>query len=495
MRGPAYVLWPALAVVILGGCAVGPDYKRPAPFVSSTAGTNDSVWKPATPSAHLPRGAWWGIFRDPDLDRLERLAGTNNQDLAASMASLEQARALVAVSRSEFFPQVSANPGDNLQRTSANQFLQGRPAGTSYTYHTFTAPLEAGWELDLWGRIRRRVEGARARLSAAGDDLETLRLAIQSEIASDYFLVRTLDTEYHLLETMIDVFQRSLDLTRNRRLGGVASDLDVSQAETQVKTTEAQLPEVKLRRTQAMHALATLCGQAAFAFSLADSTEAVVDPPELPTALRSELLERRPDIAAAERRVAAANADVGVAQSAFYPHVQVNGLAGFQSISIGTLFNWPSRIWAVGPSLELPLFTGGRNRAQLTVARQAYEETVARYRQTVLGAFQEIEDQLAAQELLATEERAQEAALLSARKTLEVASNRYRAGLVTFLEVATAQSAALTEERTVVQLKAQRLAACVALIKAAGGSWQGSDSPVAANGIGATPVAASVAVR
>lgn len=463
-----------VVVVLLGGCMVGPDYQRPAALgtnalpaaFAETTATNLGDWKPAVPAAHLPRGAWWELFGDTELNRLETLATVCNQQLAAAVANFQQARALVSIARAELLPQLSVAPSYSRQRTSQNS-----AAGQSATFHNFSVPLEAGWELDLWGRVRRAVEGARARLIAAADDLESAKLAIQAEVAIDYFSLRALDVQHTLFAETITTYQRSLQLTQNRHQSGIASEYDVSLAETQLKSTEAQLPAVDLQRANLRHALATLCGQPAATFTLSTAQTILTNGPNIPRAVPSELLERRPDIAAAERRMAAANADVGLAAAAFYPRVVLSGLAGFQSLDAGTLFNWPSRVWSVGPSLQMPLFTGGRNRAQLAAARAAYEATVANYRQTVLSAFQEVEDQLAAQRLLAEEYEAESAALKSARRTLEISNVRYKGGVITYLEVAIAQSAALAHEQTVVQLRASRLAASVALIKALGAGW------------------------
>jgi len=478
------LLAPFFLLGLLAGCAIGPDYhlpaaigtnRMPAAFAGAAALTNMGNWKPAEPSAHLPRGVWWEIFGDSELNRLETAATEANQDLAVAFSRFEQARALVNVARADLFPQASATPSLTRQRTSVNMVDRGQASGVSHTYNTFTVPLDASWELDLWGRVRRQVEAARALLSAASDDLEAAKLAVQTEVATDYFVLRAMDAEYVLLQQTAEAYRRSLELTRNRRQGGIASDLDVAQAETQLTTTEAQLPAVDLQRAKLRHALGTLCGQVASGFEPAPAQGALTSSPAIPISLPSELLERRPDIAAAERRMAAANAEVGVAQTAFYPRLLFQGAAGFQSIDASTLFDWPSRFWAVGPSLELPLFTGGRNRAQLAAARSAYNSAVGSYRKTVLVAFQEIEDQLAAQRLLAAELDAENAALASARRTLEIANNRYKTGLVTYLEVATAQSAALAHERTVVELGDQRLSASVALIKALGGGWNANE--------------------
>jgi multidrug efflux system outer membrane protein len=282
--------------------------------------------------------------------------------------------------------------------------------------------------------------------------------------------LRALDAESALLRRSIEVFRKSLELTQNRRAGGIATDLDVAQAETVLKSTQAQLPATMLQRAQFQHALAVLTGQPASTFSVSERPLAIT-PPVVPPGLPSELLERRPDVAAAERRMASANANIGVAKAAFFPTIQLNGVAGLESINAGTLFQWPSRLWSIGPSLTLPLFDAGQNNANLRLARATYDETVANYRQSVLSAFADVEDNLAAQSLLATQDEAERDALQAARKQLEIADNRYRAGLVTFLEVATAENTALDTERTTVQLRGQQLVATVALVKSLGGGW------------------------
>jgi multidrug efflux system outer membrane protein len=473
----------------LAGCAVGPDYHRPAALpaqpmpnaftTNGPASTNSLIWKIAEPSDRVSRGGWWRPFADPELDRLETLAVTNNQTLVAAADQFEQARQLAAEARANFFPQISAGGSPNgemiRQRTSFNAPSLGHAANESSTYNTFTAPIYLGWELDLWGRVRRQSESARARYAAAADDLESARLTVTAEVADDYFTVRALDNQQALIVSTIEAYRRSLTLTQNRRRGGIVSDLDVAQAATQLHNAEAQLPAIELNRAQLLHALATLCGQSPVDFGIATNDSALASVPEIPASLPGELLEHRPDIAAAERRMAAANADVGVAQTAFFPAIRLNGVAGYQSVDFNTWFDWPSRLWAVGPSIQLPLFTGGYNRAQLAAARAAYHETVAGYRQTVLNAFAEVEDALAAQRLLARQWTAENEAMIAARRTLEIANHRYNAGLVTFLDVATAQTAALNSESSVVQLEGTRLVSAVNLIKALGCGWQATN--------------------
>lgn len=467
---------------ILAGCAVGPDYHRPAPLPSQSTPknyspdlTNGVQWKVATPAAAQPRGLWWQIFSDSELNRLEALALTNNQNLAAAAARLAQARQLVSAARAEFYPQVNAGgtPGGDIarERTSVNQPVSGLPAGVAHVYNVYTAPIYLGWEMDLWGRVRRLSEAARERYVASADDLESARLDIAAQVADDYFSLQSLNDEYTLIANTIETYRRSLELTENRRHGGVVSDLDVAQAATQLHAAEAELPDIELRRTQTRHALAVICGQSPVDFMVSTNQPKIAGVPAIPPGLPADLLEHRPDISAAERRMAAANADIGVAKAAFFPAVKFNGVAGFQSISAGSLFGWPSRFWAVGPSIDLPLFTGGLNTANLARTRAAYDEIVADYRQTVLGAYGEVEDTLAAQRWLNDEWTAENEAVVAALHALDIANNRYRAGLVTYLDVAAAQTAALTQERAAVELQGARLAACVNLIRALGSGW------------------------
>lgn len=469
-----------LASLLVPGCKVGPEYRRPAALgtnsipsnYSTVTNTDRAQWKTAAPAAHLSRGAWWELFGDSELAHLEALAQANNPQLEVAWARFEQARQQINVSRAGLFPQIDAVPSYNRQRTSFNEPVDGHPAGVAHTYDTFTLPLQAGWELDLWGRVRRLVESARATANASADDLESTKLALQAELATDYFTLRAVEREYDVVVRTAETFQRSLELTVNRRKGGIASDLDVSLAETQLRTAQAELPALQLQRTKLLHAIAALCGEPATGFTLLTQTAQPTADPLVPPGLPSELLERRPDVAAAEQRMASANAQIGVAQSAFYPRVRFDGLAGLQSVSASSWFNWPSRFWSVGPTLDLPLFTGGKNRAQLALSKTAYTETVGSYRQTVLAAFQEVEDQLAAQQQLKAQLVAEAAALESAQRTVGIANNRYKAGLVTYLEVATAQSSALSLERTMVQLQGEKLVTTVGLIKAIGGGWE-----------------------
>lgn len=468
----------AMTGLLAAGCAVGPDYRRPEATAIPAAYTGVSdEWKVAVPQAHLPKGNWWEIFGDPELSRLEVQATEANQDLKAAYARFKQARATADVARSGIFPRVNASFLAIEQRDSENRVVGGKPGET---YDTFTLPFDLSYELDLWGRVRRSVESAKAQAQAVADDVESSRLSIQAEVAANYFAIRALDADKALLLSSIDIYRKSLELVRNRRAGGMVSDLDVAQAETILKNTESQLPDNALQRAKFEHALAVLTGQNPSLFHLPErplDVAPLVLPPDLP----SELLERRPDIAGAERRMAAANANIGVATAAFFPTIKFGATAGFQTgdlnanRNMSNLLEWPSRFWAIGPSVTLPLFQGGQLRANLSQAEASYEETVAKYRQTVLAAFADVENNLAAEHLLVNQYEQVSAASKSANRQLEIASNRYNAGLVTYLEVATAQNTTLGIERTAMRLRGQQLVAVVSLVKALGGGWERGD--------------------
>jgi NodT family efflux transporter outer membrane factor (OMF) lipoprotein len=436
------------------------------------ASTPAGDWKTAEPSAQLPRGKWWELYHDPELNRLEELAATNNQQVAMALANFAQAHAAVSVARADFWPALDATPSATRQHASANASSTSAAGDRGVTFNRFNVSADASWELDLWGRIRRQVESARASFTASDDDLESVKLSVQAEVAMDYFTLRALDAQSDLLAQTSGAYERALALTRNRHQAGIASDLDVALAETQLKSAQAQIPAVDLQRAQLRHALAVLCGQVATAFALTPNTVASTNLPAIPVAVPSEWLESRPDISAAERRMAAANANIGVAKAAFYPRVLLNASGGFESVSASDLFTWPSHLWAIGPTLQLPLFTGGRNRAQLESARAIYDGTVATYRQTVLTAFQDVEDELAAQGLLAQQLNEEGAALSAAQRTLDISTNRYKAGVEQYLDVIVAQASALAHQLSVVQLNGQKLAASVSLVKAMGAGWQ-----------------------
>jgi multidrug efflux system outer membrane protein len=459
------------------GCEVGPDYKRPeataipGAYRVASIYTNGS-WKVAEPRGEMPKGNWWGMFNDPELNDLETQAANANPSLKAAVARFDEAREQLNVTRAGLFPSVDLEGSAVRQRISPNapSAQTGGPIGTPQTYNDFTIPLNFTYEVDIWGRVRRSVEFARAQMQASADDLATINLDIQAEVAVDYFNLRALDTEMAVLRSSIHVFSRSLDLTISQRRGGIATDLEVAQAQTVLKTTEAQLPSVALQRAQFEHALALLAGQPAPSFRIPEQPLNVV-PPRIPAGLPSELLEQRPDISAAERSMAAANANIGVAKAAFYPAIILNGLGGFESVDAGSVFNASSRLWSFGPTLTLPIFEGGRLRAGLQLSQATYDEMVNNYRETVLTAFSEVEDSLAAQSLLADQYLAESDALVAARKQLEVSNTQFRDGLITYLDVATAESTELTVEFSTVQIRGQQLVAAVTLIKSLGGGW------------------------
>jgi len=466
----------AVALVAAAGCSVGPDYVRPA---AETPGaykemTGDGEWKPAQPGDGSVRGPWWEVFGDPTLNSLEAEVSISNQNVLVAEAQFRQARALVLAARSQFFPTATIGAGYTRSRPSATLASSiGPPQGAS---NDFILPLDVSWDIDVWGRIRRNVEGNRANAQASAGDLEATRLLFQSELAQDYYLLRTLDAQRALLDAAIAAFQTSLQLTRNRYAGGIASAADVAQAETQLKTTQAQATDLGVQRAQLDHAIAILIGRPPAAFGIAVAPLPAT-PPAIPVGLPSELLERRPDVAAAERRVAAANAQIGVAVAAYYPTVTLSATAGFESGSIAKWFMWPSRFFSVGPAVTETVFDGGLRSAQTASARAAYDASVAGYRESVLGAFQDVEDNLAALRILETEAREQDEAVRAAERSLALTTNQYRAGIVSYLNVVIAQTAALTSEQTAVGIKGRRLNASVLLIKALGGGWSADQLP------------------
>ncbi|GAO01478.1 efflux transporter outer membrane subunit [Anaeromyxobacter sp. PSR-1] len=466
--------WALLALVALTGCMVGPNYVRPVatePMPESFSGGRD-LWKTAAPRDALARGDWWSIFGDAELDRLEALALEGNQRLHAAAARLEQARASADVARSGLFPRIGAGAAASRQHDSEDRPLAttGVAAGKAFTYDNFSVPFDLSWELDLFGRQRRQLEGARARAGSEVAELAAVRLAVTAEVAADYFAARSLDDERTLLVRGVESFRRALDLVQARRKAGLATDLDLAQAETALRSAEALLPPNALTRARFEHALAVLTGQPAPLFHLAEGRndhEAPLVPPGLP----SDLLERRPDVAAAERRMAAANAGIGFAEAAYYPSLRLGATAGTQSIDVSSLFSASSFLWAFGAAASLPVFQGGQQQAAVRAARGAWDEAVARYRDTVLTAFAEVEDNLVAQQLLGEEYERLAAAAAAARLQETLAVQRYEHGLISYLPVVTAQSLAFERDRAVIRSRAQRAAAAVALIKALGGGW------------------------
>jgi len=462
----------SLTVLFLcSACTVGPEYNRPSAPVP-TAYKEDSNWRPAQPSDTAIRGKWWEIFGDAPLNALEEQVNVSNQSLKAAEAQFLQARALIRLSRAGYYPTLTVSPSAARIRESGNEPFAG-PLSAGVTQNDFMIPFDAAYEPDVWGRVRRTVENARAGAQASAADLETVRLSLHSELALDYLQARSLDAEIALLSSTVNSYQRALELTESRYKGGVASQVDVAQAKTQLETTRAQAIDLQAQRAQLEHAIAALVGKPASEFTLPVSP-LTASPPSVPLGLPSQLLERRPDIAAAERRMSAANANIGVARSAYFPAIGLNVAGGFNSLIITTLIQGPSSFWSVGAAVMETLFEGGQRRAATEQARAAYDETVASYRQTVLTAFQEVEDNLAALRVLELEAATQRDAVDAAEHSLALSNTRYRGGVTSYLEVTTAQSTALLDERVAVQIQGRRMTACVLLIKALGGGWDAS---------------------
>jgi len=463
-----------LAALLLGGCMVGPDYTKPSAPMTPTYKEADG-WKAAEPSDHLPRGQWWGIFRDPELDALEEQIAAANQNLRIAEARLREARAMVRFNRAALFPTISASAGASSIRESSNRpFLtSGVTPGSS---GDIGLSLDLSYEIDLWGRVRRTVAAARHEAQATAADLETARLSLQAELAMDYFELRAADAQKQLLDETVKAFEAALRLTTNRFRGGAAPKSDVAQAQAQLDTTRAQATDVTVQRAQLEHAIATLIGKPPAALSLLPRP-LDTRPPGIPAGLPSQLLERRPDIAAAERRVAEANEQIGIAKAAYYPTLMLNASVGFEGTSFGNALNASSLLWAVGASITQTIFDGGRRRATSDVTRAAYDATVAAYRQTTLTAFQQVEDNLAALRILEQEAQEQRRAVESAEQSLQLFTNRYRGGVDNYLQVITAQTVTLTNQRNEIDILRRRMDASVLLVKALGGGWDVSELP------------------
>ena len=475
-------------LLLASACTVGPDYVRPSMFVPDAFKELDG-WKVARPQDALARGPWWEIFGDSQLNALEVRVSISNQNLAVVEAQYRQARALVREARAAYFPTVTLGLGFTRFRQSTT-FTQGSASGSSTSssgtssvggssgqpQSDFMLGLDFSWELDVWGRIRRTVESNRASAQASAGDVEAARLSFQAELAQDYFQLRTLDAQKQLLDETVSDFEKFLRLTQDRFANGVASQADVVQAQTQLKTTQAQAIDVGVQRAQLEHAIALLMGQAPETFSL-PAVPLAATPPAIPIGVPSELLERRPDISAAERRVAAANAQIGVAVAAFYPTVTLNASSGLESSSLAKWFTAASHFWSVGPGISQTVFDGGLRRAQTDAARAAYDGTVATYRQTVLSAFQGVEDNLAALRILEEENGVQNEAVKAAQDSVRLTTDQYKAGTVSYLNVITVQTIALTDEVTAIQIRGRRMAAAVLLVQALGGGWTAAELP------------------
>ena len=473
---PRYTLaLVVLAAALLTGCAVGPNYRRPAADVPGTW-KGEGPWQTAVPKDAIPKGNWWELYHDEPLNDLEQDLLQANQSLKAAQDRLFQARALARVASAGFFPTVTTDPSGQRQRLSGNRPLSGASPSliTAATQNNFIVPFDVSYEADLFGSVRRNLEAANASLQSTAADLGNVRLVLTAELAADYFNLRELDREAGVVRQSVEIQQKGLDLVNHRHDGGVASGLEVAQQAALLDATATQLQLVLQQRAQYEHAIAVLAGKPPSTFSLAEAPFHVTPPP-VPIRVPSEVLERRPDIATNERLMAYQNAQVGLAKAAFYPHITLGGSGGFQSRDVATLVSAPSAFWALGGDILQPIFNGGRNRANLAAARAVYDESVANYRESVLEAFQQVEDGLSGLTMLDRAAKTEQTAVEDSRRALDIANSRYVGGVTTYLDVITAQSTLLTNERLATQLLGQQMVTSIYLVKALGGGWDVSE--------------------
>ena len=476
---PTYIERAKQIVLLAGalvftGCTVGPRYRPPAvqaPPVYKEMG----AWKTAQPNEENLGGNWWEIFQDSQLNALEEQINVSNQNLKVAVAQYQESRAALRYARADYYPTVTASPSAIRQQYSNN-----RPPRISnldgLTFNDFALPVNISYQANVWGRVSRNVEAYREQAQATNADLAVVNLSMHSTLAVDYFAARTLDAEEKLLRDAVSQYEQAWQLNEDRYQGGLASEVEVEQARTILETTRAQLVDVGVARAQYEHAVAVLVGKAPADFTL-PPLPLTTPPPPIPVEVPSELLERRPDIAAAERRVASANAEVGLAKTAYYPLVNILGTGGLESGGITTLLQGPSGLWSIGASAAQTIFDGGRRHALNDQAHAAYTSTVASYRETVLTSFQQVEDNLAALRILEQEAGVQASAVQAAQRSLDLSNTRYQGGVTSYLEVITAQNAALTDELTAVNLLGRRMTSAVLLIQAIGGGWDRHSLP------------------
>jgi NodT family efflux transporter outer membrane factor (OMF) lipoprotein len=478
--------------VFFSGCSVGPKYALPpvqtAPAykeLPQPVASPSDTWQTAKPSDSADRGKWWTAFNDPQLNDLEEKASASNQQIAAAMDNFVAARALVRQARAQYFPTLTTNPSAIRTLPSPAEFSGLNAGGSSSglgvrTFNDFSLPFDASWEPDFWGRIRNSVKASTYAAQASAADLANVRISVQAELAVDYYDLRAQDSLKKLLDSTVVAYQEDLDLTRSQYKAGLSSDEAVAQAEAQLKAIQAQNTNLGILRAQYEHAIAVLIGQSASEFSL-PATDSEPDLPVIPAGVPSELLERRPDIASAERAMAQANAEIGVAKSAYFPAILLSATGGFGNSSISNWLTWPSRFWSAGPSVAETIFDAGLRKATVQQYRANYDATVANYRQTVLTAFQQVEDNLASLRILQQDIEQQNAATEAASRALQEATTRYKAGLDPYLNVIAAQTALLNDQQAAVMFRVQRKVAEVQLIKALGGGWNVSQIPSARN--------------
>lgn len=473
------VVWLTLSLLVVApACTVGPRYSRPAaPAAAPDAWKTQPPWQQAAPKDTIPKGAWWQIFGDDTLNQYEDQLLHANQSLAAARDRLDQARSLARIATAAYFPQISTDPNAVRQRGSGNRPVNGASSAViqprPYTQNVYNIPFSLNYEVDLFGRVRKNVEAANASLQSTAADLGNVQLVLSAELAADYFTLRELDAEYQVVEQSVEYQRKALDLVQRRHEGGVASGLEVAQEATLLDSTVSQASLVQQSRAQYEHAIAVLVGQPASSFNVPVAPLKAIPPP-VPLGVPSDVLERRPDIASLEREIAYENAQVGLARTAFYPHVTLSGAGGLQSTAITSLFNAPSLFWSLGADALEPIFQGGRNRANLAATRAAYQEAVANYRQSVLTAFQQVEDGISNLSTLSQALTTQAAAVEDARRALEIANNRYVGGVTSYLDVITAQTTLLNSQRLQTQLLGQQMVSSVYLVKALGGGWDAS---------------------
>ena len=464
------------SIALLTGCTVGPDYVQPS-VPQAAAYKESGPWKKAEPRDDISKGDWYAVFHDSKLNQLEAQAQASNQTLRVAMAKVSEARAVARQAEANFFPMINFNADGSRQRTSPNNgqlLAQSGGHGQPFTFNSATVvPFDLSYEVDLWGKVRRAFEASGDQAQASLADYENVLLGLKADVATNYFAVRTADSQIDVQRRTIKSFQDALDLTNSRFQGGISTQLDVEQAKATLAAAQAQLATLQQSRAQLEHALAVLIGKPPEAFSLAYHP-LDIRLPVIPAGLPSDLLERRPDVAAAERRVAAQNAQIGVAIAAYFPVLHLTGQTGFDSGDLGLLFNWESRIWSYGPNIQFPIFEGGQISANVKQQRAAYEENVANYRQQVLVAFQDVEDSLSALRYLAQQSEAENRAFESYKKALDLTNARYTTGLVSYFDVIQAQGLALGAEQLTVQIEGNRIGTTVHLIKALGGGWADS---------------------
>ena len=472
MTSRLFLLAPAFSIAMLSGCAVGPDYQRPqaaAPLEYKQA----AGWTQANPSDSLARGAWWELYGDPQLNALVEKLNSSNQSVAQAEAQFRQAQALVRSARGAFLPSADLSVGKTRSSQGTGSSNSSLTSSSSGIRDTLNAQVGVSWEADVWGKLRRGLEANEASAEASLADLAAMRLSQQSELVQNYLQLRVIDEQKRLLEATVEAYQRSLKMSENQYRAGISGKDAVAQAQTQLRNTQASLIDLIWQRAQFENAIAVLTGQAPAGFNLAQIKD-VPKLPQIPVSLPSQLLERRPDIASAERSVMAANANIGVAKAAYYPDFSLSLSGGYSSSQYQDWISVPNRFWSVGPKIGLPLFDGGQRSAEVDRNEAVYDQTVAKYRQTVLDGLREVENYMVQLKVLGDETVVQEQALESARESLRLTTNQYKAGLIAYLDVVSVQTTALSTERSVLNLLQSRLIASVQLIAALGGGWDGN---------------------